>query len=141
VTLARLGDPRPLPVPTKLALYLEVVVVYIRARVTLRRRDVRSALALLRGTGVDRPGAQVAYAAGARLGQLVTRVLGSLPGDSRCLMMSVVLSTMLARRGVESSIVVGVKSGTAFGAHAWVELEGRPILPPEDWEFERFVAL
>jgi hypothetical protein len=82
-----------------------------------------------------------AQAAGARLGKAVTRVLAPLPLDSGCLRLSLVLCTLLARRGIASSVVIGVKGGTAFGAHAWVEVDGQPVLPPVHDEFERLVEL
>jgi hypothetical protein len=80
-------------------------------------------------------------AAGARLGRAVTRVLGPLPADSRCLMTSLVLCRLLARRGAAASLVIGVRGGSSFGAHAWVELDGHPLLPPNEGEFERLVTL
>ena len=141
MTQDRLRDPRPLPTRTKLALTLEVAATFVRARLRLRRRDVRSAVALLRASARSGPGTDETYAEAARLGGVVARVLSPLPADSRCLMMSVVLSAMLARRGVDSSIVIGVKSGSTFGAHAWVELDGRPLLPAGETEFERLVTL
>jgi len=141
VKLDRLADPRPLPSWTKLALVLEVLAVYARAWLLLRRRDVRTALALLRASRGDGYGRIQTYAGAARLGQIVSRLLASTPARSRCLMISVVLSTMLARRGVDSSIVIGVRSGSPFGAHAWAELEGHPLTPAGDSEFERLVTL
>src|SRR5947208_2930231 len=102
--LDRLADPRPLPLRTKLALVIEVLAVYARARLYLRWRGIQATLARLRGPAVASAGSPIAYAAGARLGQVVSRVLGALRSPSRCLMMSVVLSAMLARRGVENVI-------------------------------------
>ena len=61
--------------------------------------------------------------------EAVARTLRLLPTDSRCLMRSLVLSALLARRGIDSSLVIGVRTAEAFGAHAWVEHEGRPLLP------------
>ncbi len=55
--------------------------------------------------------------------------------------MSLVLCAPLARRGVTSSLVIGVRSGQAPPGHAWVELDGRPLLPRHDSEFERLVAM
>jgi len=140
MTLVRLADSRPLSLPTKLALSVEVVVGFMCARLALRRHDVRAALARLRRSTPGRDDGEDAYAMGARLGQVVATVLRALPADSRCLMMSVVLSTMLARRGVASVIVIGVRSGRAFGAHAWVELDGRAILPAGS-DYEQLVEL
>jgi hypothetical protein len=40
---------------------------------------------------------------------------------------------MLARRGIDSVLVIGVKMQPSFSAHAWVESGGRPLLPPLDY--------
>ena len=84
--------------------------------------------------------------AGVRLGRAVTRTLRLVPADSRCLMRSLVLTGLLARRGIDSSLVIGVRPEGEFGAHAWVEHDGRPLLPSgatPDGEatFERLVAV
>jgi Transglutaminase-like superfamily len=142
--LGRLAAPGRLPARTRLALGAEIVTTYARARRLLRRSDVREAVAALRGragSGEDR-GRQEDYAAGLRLGRAVTRVLGPLPVDSRCLMSSLVLCGLLGRRGIGSSVVIGVRSGESFGAHSWVELGGRSVLPaPDEAGYERLVAL
>ena len=65
----------------------------------------------------------------------------SVAHDSRCLMQSVVLVAMLARRGAEASLVIGVRPGVDFGAHAWVELAGRALLPTFGDDFARLVEL
>jgi hypothetical protein len=56
----------------------------------------------------------------------VTRVLAALPGDDRCLVRSLVLVELLARRGIDSTLVVGTGKPPRFTAHVWVELEGCP---------------
>jgi hypothetical protein len=76
-----------------------------------------------------------------RLGRAVVRTLAVLPADSRCLMRSLVLTGMLARRGSPGALVIGVKPGEVFGAHAWVELDGRPLLSAGNGEFARLVEL
>jgi hypothetical protein len=58
-------------------------------------------------------------------------MLAVLPADDRCLTQSLVLIGLLARRGVPVTLVLGVEgTGSRFGAHAWVEHDGRPLLPP-----------
>lgn len=53
-----------------------------------------------------------------------TRVLG----ESQCLVRSLVLKWLLARRGVRSEIRIGVRrEGERLIAHAWVERNGEPI--------------
>ena len=76
-----------------------------------------------------------------RLGRAVRRVLGSLPADSTCLIESIVLVTLLERRGVETSLVIGVEPGDDFRAHAWVELMGEPLLPASQGVYERLTEL
>ena len=142
-SLAAAAAPAPLPIRSKIALTAEILVLYARARWQLRGNDIRSALAGMRAERrlTDPDGDPTAYAAGLRYGRAVRRVLGLLPSDSRCLMQSVVLDGVLARRGLLSMLVIGVRPGADFGAHAWVELGGRPLLPPQEDEFERLLAL
>jgi hypothetical protein len=65
----------------------------------------------------------------ARLAGATERVLRLIPADTRCLNQSLVLSALLARRGIDSRVVIGVSSShESFGAHAWVEVDGRPLL-------------
>jgi len=121
----------PLPTAAKLALGVEIVVTYARARRLLRRRGLPAAVAILRSshTEVASKAAPTASLAAVRLGRAVTRALGPLPSGSRCLVRSLVLTSVLARRGIESSLVIGVRPAEEFGAHAWVEHDGRPLLP------------
>lgn len=78
---------------------------------------------------------------GSRLAYIVSSVLRLLPTDSRCLMRSLVLTRLLARRGLPSALVIGVTASPEFGAHAWVEQDGRPLLPAHDAIFARLVEL
>jgi len=48
-----------------------------------------------------------------------------------CLSRSFVLLCLLRRRGLVPVLYVGVQKGEIFNAHAWVEVEGRPILDSE----------
>jgi Transglutaminase-like superfamily len=54
-------------------------------------------------------------------------------------MRSLVLVSLLARRSLPATLVIGVLPGERFAAHAWVELSGRPLLPAGD--YERLVEL
>jgi hypothetical protein len=134
------ASPAPLAPARKLALVAEVLAVHARAGWVLRRHDIRTAVALLRGdtTGTGGPDA---YVAGVRLAKVAARVLDPSPLDSRCLRLSLVVCAMLARRGIGSSVVIGVKGVSSFGAHAWVEVGGRPVVPASEGEFERLVEL
>lgn len=135
----RLAD-GPLPVREKLALAAEVVVAYVTARRSLRRLGLRDALAQLRTVEATRPaGDPVAH--GRRLGRIVARTLGVLPADGRCLSQALVLTRLLARRGVESQLVIAVRPGERLAAHAWVEHDGVALLPPDRDRFEELVTL
>ena len=53
---------------------------------------------------------------------------------------SLVLLDLLSRRGIASTVVLGVEVGSSFSAHAWVESGGRALLEPLD-ETARLVSL
>ena len=126
-----------LRISRKLALALEVLRAYVRVRRELRRETLTEALARLRT-----PGAGTTSAAEMpRLARAVRRTLRLLPADTRCLSQSLVLTALLARRGVVSTLVIGVSPGESFGAHAWVEHQGVPLLPPYESEFQRLTEL
>jgi hypothetical protein len=84
-------------------------------------------------------GAAAEHELALRLGVAVTRTLGLLPTDSRCLVRSLVLSRLLSRRAIPSRLVIGVTPGPDFVGHAWVEHDGRPVSPPG--RHERLIEL
>ncbi len=81
------------------------------------------------------------HLAAARLGYAVSQILRRLPAKSPCLTRSLVLMRLMARRGLEGSLVLGVAHGGEFAAHAWVEHAGAPLLPAYDRMFARLVEL
>jgi Transglutaminase-like superfamily len=125
---------------TRVALAGEIVATYARVRWALRRRDVRAVLGELRSpstaTRSDDP-----VADGRRLGRAVQRTLAVLPTDSRCLMQSLVLTRLLARRGIDTRLVIAVRPGERFAAHAWVEHGEAALLPAGAPAFEELVTL
>ena len=126
----------------KLELGLEILFAYTRARWWLWRTDLpRTVSALRSGTQSDQAASEDPERAGARLGRVVGRTLRHLPFDSRCLMRSLVLTSLLARRGINSSLVIAVQSEAAFEAHAWVESRGVALLPPAEEPFRRIVEI
>ena len=139
----------PLGARRKLRVAVEVYVAYGHVRWWLRRHEVREVVRRLRGWGPvdaaaasrDQDGSRPLYVSGVRLGRAVIRSLRLLPTDSRCLMRSLVLTGLLARRGVSSSLIIGVRSDPEFAAHAWVELAGQPLLPPGDTSLGRLTEL
>ena len=56
-------------------------------------------------------------------------------------MRSLVLTEMLARRGIYAKVVIGVRPDPSFGAHAWVEVDGQPLLPTEEATYHRLVEI
>jgi hypothetical protein len=121
----------------------EVVAAYFLARWWLVRLSFPEAVAAARDV---RPvatcplSANQATSTGIRLGAAVQRTLGPLPVDSRCLVKALVLTRMLARRGIDSSFVLGVRAQPDFAAHAWVE-RGDAALLPTGPEFHRLAEL
>lgn len=123
---------------------MEVVGAYLRTQWWLRRRGLAFAVEAARSTGAG--GAGGARAGGsdadvARLARAVTRVLAPLPAEGRCLARSLALVRLLARRGVRGSLVVGIAARPDFGAHAWVERDGRPLLPVGGERFRRLLEI
>lgn len=122
---------RPFSVPEKAQLTGEIIVAYIRVRHRLRRLEFPKAVASIRGeTATAQTGHHETMLLGVRLGIVIERVFRIIPGDTRCLTRSLVLLGMLSRRGIAASVVLGVRTTPEFGAHAWVEHAGQPLLPP-----------
>jgi hypothetical protein len=115
----------------RVALALEIVRAYIRVRRTQRGRSLPDTLARLRDTGA--PPKPISAWTAARLGRAIVRVISPLPGDSRCLVRSLVLVRLLAARGADHRLVIGVTPGEDFLAHAWVEVNGVAVLDPGDF--------
>jgi hypothetical protein len=142
------AEPAPLPRGRALGprervrLVGEIVVAYARAWRELRKAPIETAVARLRG-GRPAParGGPEALQEAARLGSAVVRTIAFLPGDTRCLRRSLVLTQLLARRGISARLVIGARTAPDFLAHAWVEHEGIPVLDPEGDSFGRLVEL
>jgi hypothetical protein len=133
----------PLTLLGKVRLALEIVDTYVRVRVWLMRMDLPAVVAATRvvakpvpcGDGLRK------QAIGYRLGRIVERTLSMLPADSRCLVRALVLSRLLARRGISGTFVIGVKLDPKFEAHAWVESGGLALLAPGDMASGRLLEL
>jgi hypothetical protein len=132
--------PSRLSAPAKLRLAGEIVWTTLHVRRLVLRNALPAALSQCRAVApAQRPALSDDDLA--RLSRAVRRTLTVLPGDSRCLVSSLVLVALLARRGVETTLVIGVRPGAEFGAHAWVEVGGVPVMPADEGEFARLVAL
>jgi hypothetical protein len=121
-------------------LVAEIITTYIRVRRALRRWGLPGTLEYLRAAPAAAPGGDP-VATGRRLGRAVVRTLTPLPADSRCLMRSLVLTGLLAQRGIDTRLVIAVRAGDQFAAHAWIEHGDAPLLPAGAPAFEQLVKL
>ena len=140
-----LAEPGRIPPLRKLGLVVEVLAVYVPALRALGRNDLRRMVATARREwphGREAPHGTLETArTAARLGRVVDKTLRLLPTDTRCLMRSVVLTRLLARRGIESTLIVAARTEPDFAAHAWVEHAGRPLLDPGGPAHQRLIEL
>ena len=135
---------RPLSPGKKAQLMWEILASYAVARGAMRTNklaEAASRVRRIRGRASPRVAPEDRQYAALHLASAVNRVLGKLPTDSRCLARSLVLTSLLAHRGIDSSLVIGVRSEPEFAAHAWVELDGRALLPPGDQFMQRMVEV
>src|SRR3954452_9184830 len=87
-----------LVVPRKVSLAVEILLTYVRVRLLLwRHKRLPVVVEALRHPRIhrSRPRAVHPTLAAVRLGRAVTRTLPLLPTDSRCLMRSLVLTSVL----------------------------------------------
>lgn len=122
----------------------EILIAYVPERWHLHRRPLTELLTRARGSrggAYARVAVREEGAEAARLGRAVARTLARLPTDSRCLISSLVLTRLLARRRIEARLVIAVCPGPDFAAHAWVEHLGLPLLRQADSRYERLVEL
>jgi hypothetical protein len=124
----------------KLGLIAEILRVYAVVRWRMRRSDIRTMVAELRGDADGRPrGSNFPLAR--RLAKAVVRTLGFLPTDNRCLARSLVLDSMLTKRSLQSVLVLAARTEPTFAAHAWVEHDGVPLLPPGSDDYQRLIEI
>jgi hypothetical protein len=120
----------------------EILAIYARVRRDLRQSPLESVLAHLRGQAFSpEPRSPAALAESRRLGRAVAKTLALAPGDTRCLVRSLVLIGLLDRRAIPASLVIGTRNDPEFLAHAWVEHGGAAVLHPGDGSFARLVEL
>ena len=127
----------------RLKLAAEVLAIYANVRWQLARKDLPAAVDALRRLAVGPPKevSERTYFEAGRLAWAVQRTLRVVPTDSRCLMQSLVLTRLLARRGISSSLVIGVRPAGEFEAHAWVEYCERALLPGDQGIYEPLTEL
>jgi len=127
----------------RLRLTAEALFTYARVRWVMRDDDAERAVARLRPTKRTHPREPAVvdrFLAAWRLAYAAGRVLSLLPTDSRCLFRSLTVMCMLDRRGIEQTVVIAVRP-QPFSAHAWVEVEGKAVLPDGDPGYERLLEL
>lgn len=136
------GD-RPAGALARVAMVVEILATYFKARRVLKRTELPAAVATLRRTARVAPprALEEEVATGLRLGRAVTRSLSALPTDSRCLTSSLVLLRVLERRGIHPRFVLAVRGEPEFAAHAWIEHGGRALLAPGLPPFKRLLEL
>lgn len=125
----------------RVVLAVEVLRAWVRVRRLLRHAALPDTVARLRTP--DPRARFFANAPPELLARAVQRTLPLLPADTRCLTRSLVLTRLLASRGQASHLVIGVSADPEepFGAHAWVEHQGRALLPEGGEQFGRLVEL
>jgi hypothetical protein len=139
---APVAHPQPLSQTERAGLAVEILVAYAQARRALRRAPIASAVAELRSESPpEATPVRGSLEEARRLGRAVNRLLSHMPGDTRCLARSLVLTRLLAKRGVQAKLVIGARPEPEFLAHAWVEHAGSPVLDPGDGSFGRLVEL
>jgi hypothetical protein len=116
----------------RVRLAAEVLWLYIPARRSVRRNDLRAMVSLARRVGADMPPREARpddHDLALLLGRATVRTIALLPSDRRCLVQSLVTLRLMARHGLEGRLVIGVQPGETFAAHAWVEHVDRPVTP------------
>jgi hypothetical protein len=120
----------------------EILATYASVRRLLRRHTLPETVAALREErGATAPADAATLALGRHLAWATVRTITLLPADSRCLMRSLVLTRVLARRGLDSTLVLSAAPGARLEAHAWVEHAGEPLLVPAGAEHRQLVRL
>ena len=115
----------------RIRLVAEILGTYVTVRRLLRRRTLPETVTVLRGGVSDAAeGDAASLEIGRHLASATVRTITLVPADSRCLMRSLVLTRMMARRGLGSTFVLSVAPAPTFEAHAWVEHAGRALLEP-----------
>lgn len=122
-----------MPLRAKLGLGAEILATYVRVRLSMRRAELPRVVERIRSEAGSKADAPVDPRA---LGAAVMGVLALLPTDSRCLVRSLVYLSLISRRGVDGTLVIGARTEPEFAAHAWVEVAGDPMLPAGDGDGE-----
>ena len=136
-----------LPLGPRVRLTAEVLSTYLHVRWVMRDDDAERSVRRLRAdarssmeNAAPASESDLEVFAARRLAHATRRVLEILPSDSRCLFRSLTLMCLLERRGISQTVVIAVRP-QPFSAHAWVEVEGKPVLPDGEPGYERLLEL
>lgn len=112
-------------------LLLEALLALMAARLAMALLPFRRIAAWLGSTEAESaaevPEAVVAHAT--QVGWAVRAIAPWVPWDSRCLAQALAGTWMLRRRGIETTLYLGVRkeSGKDFSAHAWLRCGSRIV--------------
>jgi hypothetical protein len=116
----------------RLLLAVEAAAQLTRASLELRLRRASRTIALLgepRTYGVpDELVGTAKLREAERVGRAVARVAGVLPWHPTCLRQALAVQRMLRRRKIPCRLHLGVTHPSVGTAHAWVTVEGRPVV-------------
>jgi hypothetical protein len=57
----------------------------------------------------------------------IARIADRLPFRPRCLPRALLLAGLLRQRRIGAELCLGARTGGAFDAHAWIEIDGWPV--------------
>jgi hypothetical protein len=122
------NDRRP-PVHRTLA----VLALFVRIDLALKRKGFQPVYDRMVAAAAAQPVREPSSADAADLRSALTEVRSAtryyLRRREDCLPKAMALFTLLRRRGVAADLCIGVRK-YPFGAHAWVEYQGRPLDQP-----------
>lgn len=121
---------------------LEAIWELTRATLAIRFTPSRDSVRLL--GSIDRDGEEPAVppaqlGEARRVGNMVERAARRLPWHPTCLRKALAVKRMLRRRGIPCRLHLGVQSASVGVAHAWVTVDGQPVVGRRGRE--RFVPL
>ena len=79
--------------------------------------------------------------AAARVGRIVTRAARLLPWHPSCLRQSLATRWLLARRGIDSMMLLGVSDPSNMNAHAWITVHGHTVVGRQARTFTPVAAI
>jgi hypothetical protein len=114
---------------------MESLAMLGAARILVKTTPENRLVSRMGGTRFDgpsepsgKPAAQAHAATAERVGAIVERVARTTPWRSMCLEQALAGKWMLRRRGIDSTMYVGMaRRGEQFVAHAWLVSQGQTL--------------